>query len=250
MRARGPRRLATLAATAGAALLVAVPGALPAPAATYDLSGTWTSDEPKARGGTTLRITQEGSRVTWIGGPNDGAWVQKFNGTLAGADVSGVFKQDAPGVQPPRYGGTITFGVQDSCHFRTKSVRQPGQPDAGGALFTKTPCTIRTPRASRLELVLFRKQYRASPRFAAFCPSSFECVVRNGATVTICNKDDFNHRPFSLTRSNTFGGLGRAALKPGKCLTLRAENRSTVPLLVRLYDDIHSQERFIVTVVP
>jgi hypothetical protein len=248
MRARGPRRLAALAATAGAAL-VAVPGALPAPAATYDLSGTWKSDEPRARGGTTLRITQEGTRVTWTGGPHDGAWVQEFSGALMGADVSGVFKQDAPGIQPPRYSGTITFGVQDSCHFRTKSVRQPGQPDAGGALFTKTPCTIRTARASRLELVLFRKQYRASPRFAASCPSSFECVVRNGATVTICNKDAFNHRPFSLTRWNAFGGRGQAALKPGKCLSLRAENRSTVPLHVRLYDDIHSQERFILTVV-
>src|SRR6266540_2390494 len=105
-----------------------------------NLTGDWSSPLPSELGGTSLALTQSGSTITWQGGPNDRSWVQKFTGELSGDTISGSFEQDVPGRTPARYHGTITARVIDSCHFKTILVRQPGVPDTGGAMFTKSPC--------------------------------------------------------------------------------------------------------------
>ena len=103
----------------------------------YDLTGAWTD---KA-GTTSLTLKQSGNALTWQGGPNNRAWIQNFSGTLNGSGFSGTFWQDAPGVSPQRYHGTMTAVVIDSCHFRFTSIVQAGMPTLTGIEFRKSPCT-------------------------------------------------------------------------------------------------------------
>jgi hypothetical protein len=104
---------------------------------TYDLTGAWTD---KART-TSLTLKQSGTTLTWRGGPNNRAWIQNFTGTLSGSGFSGTFRQDAPGVSPQRYHGTMTAVVIDSCHFRFTSIVQAGWPTLKDIEFEKLPCT-------------------------------------------------------------------------------------------------------------
>lgn len=134
-----PRRLVTSAI--GLLLVGAVAGAGWASGPTYDLSGAWTD-----KGGTTsLTLQQAGNTLTWHGGPNNRAWIQSFRGTLGGSAFSGVFVQDAPGVTPQRYHGTMTARVVDSCHFVFTSIVQAGMPTVSGVEFVKRPCTTVPP---------------------------------------------------------------------------------------------------------
>lgn len=111
---------------------------------TYDLTGAWTD---KA-GTTSLRLQQSGNTLTWQGGPNNRAWIQSFRGTLGGSSFSGGFVQDAPGVSPQRYHGTMTARVTDSCHFVFTSIVQAGMPTVSGIEFVKSPCTTVPPPVS------------------------------------------------------------------------------------------------------
>jgi hypothetical protein len=77
--------------------------------------------------------------------------------------------------------------------------------------------------------------------------SSLECTVRNRAVITLCNRDEYNHQPFILEKPNRFGPV---VLRPGKCLKHRFVNPSKKPLVTRIYDAIHSQERLTVIVMP
>jgi hypothetical protein len=129
------RRLAVNAL--GLLLLGAVAGAGWAAGPTYDLNGAWTD---KA-GTTSLTLQQSGNTLTWQGGPNNRAWIQSFRGTLGGSTFSGTFVQDAPGVSPQRYHGTMTARVIDSCHFVFTSIVQAGMPTVSGIEFVKNPCT-------------------------------------------------------------------------------------------------------------
>lgn len=104
---------------------------------TYDLNGAWTD---KGRT-TSLRLEQSGNTLAWQGGPNNRAWIQSFRGTLGGTAFSGTFVQDAPGVSPQRYHGTMTARVIDSCHFVFTSIVQAGMPTVSGIEFIKRPCT-------------------------------------------------------------------------------------------------------------
>jgi hypothetical protein len=129
-----------------AVLATLVAGATFAPGATsaaqdWNLSGTWTSPLPTEHSGTSLTLTQSGSTITWQGGPNDRAWIQEFNGTLSGDSITGTFQQDAPGVSPKRYHGTMTIHVRDKCHFEFTSIVQAGMPTVTGVEFTKAGCT-------------------------------------------------------------------------------------------------------------
>ena len=125
----------------GLSLMGVVAGAGWAAGPTYDLTGAWTD---KA-GTTSLRLQQSGNTLTWQGGPNNRAWIQSFRGTLGGSSFSGVFVQDAPGVSPQRYHGTMTARVVDSCHFVFTSIVQAGMPTVSGIEFVKSPCTTVPP---------------------------------------------------------------------------------------------------------
>ena len=106
-------------------------------AVSYDLTGVWTD---KA-GTTSLTLKQSGTTLTWRGGPHNGAWIQNFTGTLSGSTFSGTFRQDAPGVSPQRYHGTMDAVVLDNCHFRFTAIRQAGWPTLTNIEFRKSPCT-------------------------------------------------------------------------------------------------------------
>ena len=125
----------------GLLLMGVVAGSGWAAGPTYDLTGTWTD-----KGGTTsLTLQQSGNTLTWEGGPNNRAWIQSFSGTLGGSAFSGTFVQDAPGVSPQRYHGTMTARVIDSCHFVFTSIVQAGMPTVSGIEFIKRPCTTVPP---------------------------------------------------------------------------------------------------------
>ncbi len=68
--------------------------------------------------------------------------------------------------------------------------------------------------------------------------------------VSICNRDDFNHQPWVLQSGNSFGGQGKLVLKTGDCYRRAFVNKGKEAIQVKIYDWIHSQERFIVTVLP
>lgn len=105
-----------------------------------DLSGTWTSPVPSTHGGTTIQVTQTGTTITWTGGPNDKAWVQEYTGTLSGSTFSGEFQQDAPGVTPQRYHGSISGVVRSPCRLDLTSVEQAGQVTLTDVPFFKAGC--------------------------------------------------------------------------------------------------------------
>lgn len=133
------RRLAVNAV--GLLLTGVVAGVSWAAGPTYDLTGAWTD---KA-GTTSLRLQQSANTLTWQGGPNNRAWIQSFRGTLGGSSFSGVFVQDAPGVSPQRYHGTMTARIVDSCHFVFTAIVQAGMPTVSGIEFVKSPCTTVPP---------------------------------------------------------------------------------------------------------
>lgn len=215
----------------------------------YNLTGHWTTP------GTSLTLEQSGRVITWTGGPDNRAWIQTFKGTISddpdyGPTFSGTFQQDEPGRLPPRYRGTMKAQIRDSCSFEFLSIVQAGQPTLSNIDFRKVPCVVTTKPLARLNLILYKKRFVADSRQASSCPSEFECVVRNGAVVSICNRDDFYHQPWALSSGNAFGGHGKVILKTGNCYQRRFVNNGRQAIQVKIYDRIHSQERFIVTVLP
>jgi hypothetical protein len=119
-----------------------------------------------------------------------------------------------------------------------------------------TPGVAAPKPAGKLSLSLSRHRFVAAPKNVASCngpsgQSSLECTVRHGAVLTLCNRDEYNHRPFSFTRFNVFGGPSAPViLRPGKCFKHRFLNPTKKPVVVKIYDEIHSQERFAVIVLP
>jgi len=129
MRRRSPRRL-FLGAAAVASLALLLGGAQAASTAVYNLTGKWQTP------GTHLTLTQTGRTLTWIGGPDNKAWIQTFKGAIVtdaegGQGFRGEFWQDEPGHLPPRYHGTMKARIDDSCHFTFLSIVQEGQPTIG-----------------------------------------------------------------------------------------------------------------------
>jgi hypothetical protein len=249
---RRPNRLTVAIAACVVAVGVAVVSSAGAGVSShYDLTGHWRTR------GTSLTLTQSGRVITWNGGPDNRAWIQTFKGTISndptyGPSFSGTFWQDEPGHLPPRYHGSMKAQIRDSCEFVFLSIVQAGQPTLSNIYFDKEPCTVTTtPALSRLNLLLFKKKYVVDSSQRGTCPSSFECVIREGAVVSICNRDDFRHQPFSLSKGNAFGGpAGKLVLRTGQCYRRRFVNGKAEAIQVRLYDAIHSQERFVVTVLP
>ena len=243
-------RVAVAALLVVASLVVSLTGAVASSTTYYNLAGRW------ATPGTSLTLGQRDRTIWWTGGPDNRAWIQTFTGKIGfdptyGPSFSGDFRQDEPGRLPPRYHGTMEAKIDDSCHFTFLSIEQAGQPTLSHITFTKTPCVVTTKGLARLQLNLYKKRFVPNSASAS-CPSPFECVVRNRATVRICNHDDFNHDPFVLATGNRFGLLpgSKLLLKRGQCFAKQFVNAGSEAIQVKIYDSIHSQERFIVTVLP
>ena len=109
-----------------------------------------------------------------------------------------------------------------------------------------------TKALGRLDLILFKKHYWPAAKFRPYCLDVDECVIASGTLLTICNKDDFKHQPFALASGNQFGTkyFGKVILRPGQCFKKRIVNTGAKTIQVKLYDEIHSQERFVLTVLP
>jgi hypothetical protein len=73
-------------------------------------------------------------------------------------------------------------------------------------------------------------------------------VLKDGAVVTFCNKNEWPVHPFWLktTLNETFS----KRLKPGECAKVRVHNPTPEPIAVKIYDALHSQVRGILRVLP
>lgn len=222
-----------------------------APARALNVAGTWTSFMPSEHGGTEIAMTQPDGGIAWTGGPRDRAWVQDFSAALDGLRFSGTFHQDDPGREPKRYSGTISGHFVTSCTMILDSVVQQGQETLIEQRFDKQPCEFAPRPLRHVHLVLFKKRYSAtdSPRS---CPADNECVARAGATVRICNRDDYKHVPFSLSTENHHNADTHHPrfLRSGECVSYVLKNTSKATRKVIFYDQIHSQERFVILVRP
>jgi hypothetical protein len=124
--------------------------------------------------------------------------------------------------------------------------------DGSVTISVTTPGVAGPKPARSLGASFSRKKFVVAAANVASCngpsgESSLECTVANRAVITLCNRDEFNHQPFVLAKFNRFGPV---VLRPGKCLKHRFVNPTKKPLVTRIYDAIHSQERFTVIVMP
>jgi hypothetical protein len=87
---------------------------------------------------------------------------------------------------------------------------------------------------SSLQIRLAGKQYR--PLYA---------FVKTGAKVTICARDQFHHKPFSLSKQDAFS----AHLKPGECFSTTAKNTTGAAYPWLLFDEIHAREKMVIWIV-
>jgi hypothetical protein len=88
-----------------------------------------------------------------------------------------------------------------------------------------------------------------------------DATVRNGAKIRICNPQNFDVVPFSLSRYNTFNEKGSGSwdhgvpkgvqvLRSGQCMNLTAHNPIGSAIFFKIYDAIHGQTRMVITVMP
>ena len=77
-----------------------------------------------------------------------------------------------------------------------------------------------------------------------------EATVKDGDSVMFCNRDPFFHSPFSYSKHNQFGSPKGVRLAPGQCFTHIARNPTKQKIAVRIFDEIHSQEKFTLNVLP
>jgi len=129
--------------------------------------------------------------------------------------------------------------------------------NAGSVRIEVSTAAVSGPKpASGLSVSLVNKRFAVAAKNVPSCngrssASGLECTVRNRAVLTLCNRDQFPHRPFSFSKFNAFGGPSNpVVLRPGKCMKRTLVNPTKKPLRVRIYDELHSQERFLVTVMP
>jgi hypothetical protein len=193
----------------------------------HDLTGTWTNS---AGVGTTLVLTQQHATLTWVGGPNNKAWVQYFDGTVSGSAFSGTFVQDAPGVVPQRFRGKMEAQINDACHFTFTKIAQEGQKVVTNVVFTKATCASAQPAMT-----------------VAFAQGRFTPKVSSGARVTFCNDGTITNRLFTTGSGNAFK---EPKVKPSACFTRRFVNSGKAPLLVTVRGGPRGGRAFLVIVEP
>lgn len=104
------------------------------------------------------------------------------------------------------------------------------------AIFAAAPDAMATKRLTKThEITLQGKQFHPA----------FNMTVTSGDLVRLCNRDRFQHKPFSWNASNTF----EVTLNPGECHEFRAHNPGDSAMALRIYDQIHSQERLEITIL-
>lgn len=180
--------------------------------------------------GTTLVLTQRGSNLTWVGGPNNRAWVQYFAGKVSGSAFSGTFVQDAPGVIPQRFRGSMQAQVNDGCHFTFTKIAQKGQKTVSNVVFTKATC-----HATQSALTLSLAQGRFVPK------------VASGSRVTFCNDGTIANRVFTTTPGNAFAV---PKVKPNTCFSRRFVNAGKAPLVVTVRGGPRGGRSFLLIVQP
>jgi hypothetical protein len=99
----------------------------------------------------------------------------------------------------------------------------------------------------RLDLFTYKKHFSPAPDSSKICFLSGACYIESGALVTICNRQDFSERLFSLARPNKFKS---ATLKTGQCFKKRFVNPGTEPVVVKIYSELHSKMRFLLWIAP
>jgi len=77
-----------------------------------------------------------------------------------------------------------------------------------------------------------------------------EATVKDGDTIEICNKDRFFHSPFSFSNYNKFGSSKGMVIRPGECFTHVVRNPTNESICVKLFDEMHSSEKLLLTVLP
>ncbi|HEX6188075.1 MAG TPA: hypothetical protein VFZ40_08335 [Pyrinomonadaceae bacterium] len=77
-----------------------------------------------------------------------------------------------------------------------------------------------------------------------------EATVKDGDSVMFCNRDPFFHSPFSYSTHNRFGSPKGVRLAPGQCFTHIARNPTKQKIAVKIFDEIHAQEKFTLNVLP
>lgn len=188
-----------------------------------------------------LRVNKEGQSIAEIGTCRLGKLPYQASHTYS-AEVTGV-------------AGSLRFFFADSIYEDNSGTFTITIDDLGYPGLTQNSeyygCAAKPP--ARLSLTLFQKRFGvAQATFIASCTglssrNIFGCTVKNGAVVSICNRDGFNHHPFSLSARNSFKVV---VLRPGACFERRFVNPTRSPLLAKVYDDIHSQERLVLRVMP
>ena len=81
-------------------------------------------------------------------------------------------------------------------------------------------------------------------RHKEFHPA-YNVTVSAGDVLRICNEDPFQHQPFAINKLNSF----EAMLRPGECYEYRAHNPTDSAITMKIYDQIHSQERTEITIL-
>jgi hypothetical protein len=76
-----------------------------------------------------------------------------------------------------------------------------------------------------------------------------ELTVKDGETITICNRDPIIHLPFSYSKYNKFGSPKGVKLKPGDCMTHTVRNPTSSAIEIKIFDELHAGEKLTVTVL-
>lgn len=76
--------------------------------------------------------------------------------------------------------------------------------------------------------------------------SSSATTVSDGDTLRLCNLDGFFHKPFSISKPNTFS----VTIKQGECKAITARNPTGKATRLAIFDDLHAYEKLVITVLP
>lgn len=216
--------LATCAGAAGLLLFPLLSAARPQQADIW--TGTW-----ERAGWGTMTVTQSGGRAkgtyTWQDG--------RMEGVVSGLRFVGTWNR-APTRQAPLDVGKFELQISKDGKSFTGWWRYADGSGGGDWSGTRISAAPSASAARVLKVVLLNKRY--IPHTA---------TVASGTRVEICNSDEFRHRPFSFS---SFSRMKVVVLKSGQCASVTVRNSTRELAEVKFYDEIHSQERMVLVVLP